>query len=220
MMKRFLAFLSFVGLVGCLPLYGSIAASDPSGQGTQGFFGNMALRFTVNSTIDVTQLGVFNASGSGIITGSIQVAIYNTDTNTVVTPFVTFNGAYAPAGLGFDVFQTISTVILSAGNYEIVAQGFSLSDQNGNLGTGSTGPVLDNGGGLLTFTGAAYDGNGFLDEPTTCSGCSAPPAQFHQFDAGTFQYVADSSVPEPSSFGMLACGCAGLAFILRRKRSS
>ena len=55
MMKRFLALVYFVGLVGSLPLYGSIAASDPSGQGTQGFFGNMALRFTVNSTMDLTQ---------------------------------------------------------------------------------------------------------------------------------------------------------------------
>jgi hypothetical protein len=36
-----------------------------------------------------------------------------------VTPVATFLGSYAPAGLGYDVFQSIAPVTLAAGSYEV-----------------------------------------------------------------------------------------------------
>lgn len=194
---------------------GVIPYSDPAGQGTQDYGGNLALTFSVLSPITVVDLGIFNASGSGVVTGSVQVAIYNTGTDTMVTPVVTFSGAYTPAG--FDVFQAITPVVLAAGSYEIDTVGFSGADLNGNLNTGSsTGPILNNDGGAIAFTGAAYDGSATLDDPATCTGCQAPPAQYAQFDAGTFEIA--SSAPEPSFFGVLAVGLAGLLFANRRRR--
>jgi hypothetical protein len=154
---------------------GVIPYSDPAGQGTQDFGGNLALTFNVLSPITVVDIGVFNAAGNGNISGSISVAIYNTGTDTMVTPVVTFSGAYTP--VGFDVFQAIAPVVLGAGSYEIDAVGFSAADLNGNLNTGSsTGPILNNDGGALSFTGAAYDGSVTLDGPATCPTCQAPPA--------------------------------------------
>jgi hypothetical protein len=196
--------------------------TDPAGQGTQAWGGNLALDFDVNSPITVTALGVFNASGSPI-TGPIQVAIFDTATNTEVTPVETFQGSYAPAGLGFDVFQAIAPVVLEPGSYEVDALGFGPADLNGNLNTGSSsGPIL-NGGGVLTFTGASWDYNtSFLDDPLTCPTCQPLPVQSSQFDAGTFEFQpgVPSTVPEPSAFLLLLTGLLMTAFWRRFRPSS
>ena len=132
-MKRRLIAVAILGLTGLGSVHAqTIAYEDPSNQGNQAWGGNLGLLFQVNSPIVVTALGVFNASGSGTITGTINVVIYNTTTNTAVTPVLTFHGHYTPAGLGFDVFQPITPVPLGVGSYEIDAVGFSSTDLNGN----------------------------------------------------------------------------------------
>lgn len=194
-MKRFLVLSITLAIMGVLSVYAdTIAYTDPAGQGNQSYGGNLALNFDVVSPITVTSLGAFNASGSGTITGTIQVVIFNTVTRTEVTPVETFHGAYAPEGLGFDVFQTITPVVLGAGTYEVDAVGFSGVDLNGNINYSGTGPVLNSGGGKLLFTGASYDGNGSLDDPASCPGCQPAPAQLSQFDAGT---VSSAGGPPP-----------------------
>jgi hypothetical protein len=108
-MKRSLLVFIALSIGSVLCGYAStIAYTDPGGQGSQAFAGNVALNFDVLSPITVSALGVFNASGSGTITGTIQVAIFDTSTSTAVTPIVTFHGNYTPAGLGFDVFQPVT----------------------------------------------------------------------------------------------------------------
>ncbi|HXZ12277.1 MAG TPA: PEP-CTERM sorting domain-containing protein [Candidatus Sulfotelmatobacter sp.] len=201
----------------------TVAYTDPSGAGDQAFTGNLALTFTVDSPITVTSLGVFNASGSGLITGTLQVVIFNTATNTEVTPVVTFGPGttYVTGGAGFDVFQSISPVVLTPGTYEVDAVGFSTSDPNGNLNMGSVGPALNNGGGVLTFTGAAYNFSTGLNEALTCGGCKPLPPETMQFDAGTFTFEgAVVTTPEPASLSLFATGLLGLAVLLRRKRSA
>jgi hypothetical protein len=202
----------------------TIAYTDPAGQGTQvlGNVENLALNFDVNSPVTVTALGVFNASGSGTITGApIQVVIFDTTTNTEVTPVVTFQGSYVPAGLGYDVFQAIAPVVLETGAYEVDAL-WNGTDPNGNLNSGSTGPILNSGGGALTFTGASYDASAVLDDPLTCSvlgPCQPPPAQSMQFDAGTFEFTPGvvSSVPEPAPCLLLFISL-GAIVVLHRLR--
>jgi PEP-CTERM motif-containing protein len=215
-MNRFLLTTSVLALAGAFSVQAStIAYNDPSGQGAQAFGGNLALNFDVFSPITVTALGVFNASGTGKIHGPIQVVIYDLVANTQVTDVVTFQGTYTPLASGFDVFQPISPVMLLPGSYQVDAVGFGESDLNGNLNTGSsTGPLLNDGGGLLNFTGASWDSSPTLDEPTTCAGCQPLPTQNSQFDAGTFEFA---QVPEPATLLPFGCGLAGIAALRRRR---
>jgi len=221
-MKRISMSFAMLAILGVSSACAStVAYSDPAFQGTQGFGGNLALNFNVNSPITVNALGVFNAAGDGIIHGLIQVAIFDTVSNLQVTPTVSFQGVYAIGALGFDVFQAIAPVLLGPGSYQIDAVGFSGADPNGNLNTGSSsGPVLDNGGGAITFTGASYDGSAVLDHPNSCGSCQPPPTQFRQFDAGTFSFdTGSATVPEPGTLGLLGCGFLAVSALLRRRRA-
>ena len=217
-MKRLLTALAIFGLTGVVSVYAAtIAYSDIGGVGNQAFGGNLALDFTVIAPISVTSLGAFNASGTGTINGTIRVAIFNSSGTEVAGPAV-FHG---PSTLvGFDVFQTITPVILLPGSYEVDAVGFSAADPNGNLNVpvpSTPGPTLNTGGGLLTFTGASYDAATILDDPTTCAGCQgAPTPQNQQFDAGTFMFNAVNA-PEPGTFALFGFGIIALSAVLRRR---
>jgi len=218
-MKRLLTGSVLFLLIGaaCLHASSNIAYTDPANQGTQAWGGNLALDFNVISPITVTDLGVFNASGNGTIAGTIQVVIYNLGTNTQVTPIVTFHGNYAPAGLGFDVFQSIAPVVLQPGTYQVDAVGFSGVDLNGNLNTGSSSGPLLNGGGKLVFNGAAWDYSTVLDEPLTCDTCQPLPAQDSQFDVGTLMFGA-TPVPEPGAFAFYGYGVIAMITVLLRRK--
>jgi len=219
-MKRLLTAIALLALAGTVEIRAdTIAYLDPAGQGSQnpGYFGNLASNFDVLSAINVTSLGVFNADGTGIISGPIQVVIFDTNTDAEVTPVVTFGGSYTPGGLGFDVFQSITPVVLGVGSYQIATVGWG-SDPDGNIINGNSGPVL-NSGGLLSFTGYAYDTSATLVVSTGCGACSAGPGQ-GQWDAGTLTFTSGSDpsgVPEPSSFVLFGSGLIGLSVVLRRK---
>jgi hypothetical protein len=186
---------------------------------------DMGLNFTVNDWITVDALGAFNSSGSGTITGYIQVGIYDLTTGEWATPAVTFHGTYPVEGEGYDVFQSIAPVSLAPGNYQIDAVGFddptySPEDMSGNQYYGSTGPIPNGLGGAISFTGASYGFIGVLAPRSSCGGCSPLPAQVSQFDAGTFE----AHVPEggATSLYLLLAGvcCFGAIFASGKQLAS
>jgi hypothetical protein len=219
-MKRLFAAFALLALSGVVSVHaGTIVYEDPAGQGTQGYTGNLGLNFTVNSPVTVTALGVFNASGSGTISGTLHVVIFDMTSLLWVTPVVTFHGAYTPEGFGYDVFQPITPVTLQPGPYQVDATGFNSNDLNGDtvFSGSSSGPVLNNLGGAITFTGARFKGSLSLvngSPPLQCPSCSNVPSAF---DAGTFQ-VGAAGTPEPGSFGLFGCGFIALTVVLRRSR--
>lgn len=172
--------------------------------------GSLGMDFTVNAPISVDAMGVYNANGTGVLQSVLQVAIYaiNPDGSGTLVPgtFALFNPAtpnysqdLANDGL-YDVYQSISSVVLNPGNYSVVAYGFDQTDPNGNSGfPGGVGAAEDNSG-LLTYIGSArYDSNGQLDFPTTLD---TGPA--NRYDAGTFEFSA--ATPEPGTIALLGAG--------------
>src|ERR1035441_9027679 len=132
--------MTVFALVSVVPAFAdTLAYSDPSGQGTQNWPGNLALTFQVNTAIMVDQLGVFNANGtSDLNAGSIIVGIYNSS-GTLLTS-TTFSAGTAYAVSNSDLLKSISSILLAPGTYEVDALGFS-NNLNGNLNAGSsTGP--------------------------------------------------------------------------------
>jgi hypothetical protein len=207
----------------------------------------VGMDFTVNSTVSVTALGTFdsNISGltdpvttaqintsleQGISSGDaphIQVAIYNVNTGTQVSPVVSFfyndpniANYYAIAG---SIFQNITPFSLPPGTYSIVAAGYNYALAFGdikdlNVNPPLTPPTFDTLLGALTLTGdARSNGNGSgtpgLGFPTDYTESESSP----DFLAGTF--IAVNGVPDAGStlslLGVALLGVEGL----RRKFS-
>ncbi|MGA2373651.1 MAG: hypothetical protein ABSG11_23580 [Candidatus Korobacteraceae bacterium] len=127
-----------------------VAYSTGPGQGIQTWTGDLANFFTANSALTINELGVFNASGSGTITGTIRVGIFDLTTDTTLATATFAPGSYAEQG--YYVYQTIAPVTFTARNvYEVDAVGFSGSDPNGNQNNGSGPPTLNTFGGAITY---------------------------------------------------------------------
>jgi hypothetical protein len=169
----------------------------------QGWPGNLASLFVVapGHTVTISDLGVFNQSGTGFITGTIKVALFNVTTDLQISPTVTFgpNVSYTP--VSYAVYQSITPVTLGPGTYAVDAVGFSASDTNGNNGFGGDPtPGFNTFGGALTFPtpGSFYDSNTSLD----LANISDP----HLYEAGNFEV---SAVPEGgSALGFLLLAAA------------
>jgi hypothetical protein len=192
-----------------LPLSGNQNSAGPLLLGNQ---------FTVNSSITVTALGVYDSTLSTTQTGFgsvVEVAIFNVSDSSLVSPIMTFNGTAGNVSAS-SRFQSIANLVLNPGTYMIVAGGYGLAtavDWNANVAGDTTSPLIfDGGSSLLTLGGADYDfeNNGFRMATTRDIG------PFPQYAAGTFQYTATVPEPEPLEFLLLGLGSLGLLALARR----
>lgn len=193
----------------------------------QAWGGSLGMDFTVNSAIDVDSMGVYNAAGNGVLTGQLQVEIFEQNPDLSWSPvagtYASFDstspGAPDPVNDGqYDLYKAITPVLLDPGTYSVVAVGFSNQDPNGNTGFPGGVGATEDGSGLLTYIGSArFDAaqTGLLIFPTTTD---TGPA--NRYDAGTFEFSA--ATPEPASFVLIGTGLVLIGFgrrrILRNRR--
>lgn len=171
--------------------------------------------FDVNQNIYITALGIFDSGQNGI-QNNIDAYIYNRDTQQIVA-----SRHFGPTSMGLgdgttNFLDLTSPLLLSAGfRGSIVVQGYGVLEKNGNsFSSGSSyATVLNDGGGLISFTGRSRHGN-FGYFPTTLDLNAA------QYGAGNFKFQAVSPVPEPATAAIATFTLASLLRLRKSRRSA
>lgn len=190
------------------------AINLPAGTvGNQSWQGALGLDFNVNQAINITALGAFDSGADGFASAK-SVRLYDRSTGLAVASVL------IPAGTGVALdgafrFLTIPSITLNVGFMgSIVADGFSQADMNFNTGGGAF-PGTVNTSGAFTFVNGSRYANTAGVYPTITDGGPAT-----RYGAGSFQYNVATTVPEPSTYALLAAGLLGIGGFARRKRSA
>jgi len=212
-------------MVSHVALGGIIAYEIPSPVvGNQAFGNGLGHDFDVNATpILVTHLGVFDELANGITAGTtLGTQIWARNNNgTPVDPFddsggamlasMTFTNADPGVLIGSQRFKPLPVpLLLSQGSYTVNSDGYNATDQNGNDGgVGSFPSIQNDGGGMITFVGAARFGAGVMQFPGSVD--SGPT---NRYGGPTFQF---DPIPEPSSLLLALAGLLALAALGARQ---
>jgi hypothetical protein len=219
-----------------------VALSPTVSSGTQNFNNLFGIDFNANQAVNLTQLGVFDNGGDGVLntntpTQPIVIQLWNRDTGVALAT-MSFgggagNGTAVTAGAGKVFFKPLATPLtLTAGGHYYVSEDFGGTEQFGNVGNaGYTVATPDTGGGLISFVGkgrasnvhnAMFNGNDAASGGTSTA--TAPPATTNGFiDAGpanrytgpNFQFEA-APTPDPGTTAL--AGVAAAAALARRRR--
>jgi large repetitive protein len=158
----------------------TIAYNGAAAAGNQAFNQLLGMVFTVNSSIEVTELGAFDDGQDGLNL-PIQVGIVRNSDGMIMAGPITMSGAMDPLEANHRM-RSITPVVLAPGEYTIVALGYGAGEQNGNSNIGGfPGTTTNTGGGLITFNSASFGGATF-GLPTS------PFATDNVFHAGTFKF--------------------------------
>ncbi len=169
--------------------------------GNQAFEGPLGLDFDLAATVNVRQLGAFDAGGDGLA-NPITVELWSRDNNgtpdlpgddsgLAILTMLTINPGEG-ALQGSNRFKALPAPLeLAPGSYTVVAHGFNAADPNYNLGARPGAPegLTTSGSAAVTFLrgrfGPAGTGGAFPPNPDG--------GEPNQYGAGTFSFTTDDA---------------------------
>ena len=151
--------------------------------------------FTVNSTVTISQLGVFDSNADGLSrTLTTEIWSRSGNSGTELTQIV-FSPENPGTLIDSNRFKPLATpLVLTPGDYTVTAHGFGSNEKAGHQGFGGPSAelkTLDDGSGTLAFVGSSRLGTTAGSFPTQSAGGSP-----NYFSAGTFQYSTGGFVAE------------------------
>ena len=164
--------------------YGNLAGAS----GSFSLRGPYGHDFTVNSTITVTELGVFDSGADGL-SRTLTAELWSRENDTTGTELtqLTFTTADPGTLVGSNRFKPLATpVVLAPGQYTMVAHGFGSDEKAGHQdfgGPSQTFKTLDDGIGAISFVGQSRLGSTPGQFPTLLAG-----GDVNHFSAGTFRF--------------------------------
>lgn len=169
-----------------------MAYTGATNTGNQAWNGTLGMDFNVLNAggIVISQLGAFDHNQNGITGtmagGSIRVAVFNRNTQTIVPGLDVFIAGSGDPLVNKHRMRSITPVTLAPGQYSIVALGYNSAELNGNIGSGPSS-ITNTNGGAISFV----NGGRFGPSPSTSfvypqSLDGGPASRYH---AGTFTYA-------------------------------
>ena len=155
-----------------LPVQAQTIAYDvPAGTISNQFITNpLGMDFNVNSTINVTALGVFDSGQDGLAFAT-PVYIYDRNTQHSVVSLIIPAGTATTLIHGSRFVNLPSAFTLNAGFQGSIVEDPNTTDGNFNGGGGVTTATLNTGGGLISFVGVSrVSDNGPGTYPTRLDG--------------------------------------------------
>ena len=167
----------------------SVAYTNLTGRGgSSAFSGPLGHDFVVNSTLTINQLGVFDSKADGLardLTAEIWTRNGNSGTRLAS---LEFTGAEPGTLIDSNRFKPLDTpLVLSPGDYTVVAHGYGSGERAGNEGVGgpaSSYKTLDDGDGAISFVGSSRLGASAGAFPNT-----QDVGSVNYYSAGTFQFT-------------------------------
>lgn len=148
--------------------------------------GCLGIDFNVNSSISVTQLGIYDDGRNGLA-NSHNVYIYNRATQTALA---TLNFAAGNTGAlsadGYRFLALATPLALAAGNYSIVVD-YLAGTTDRDFNSGASVGITNDGGGAVSFVGSGRSGSAG-SFPT---GLDSGPA--YRYGAGSFIFDANAA---------------------------
>jgi hypothetical protein len=225
--SKFFATGAALGLLGLLAMAPASAApitlqSSTITTGNQDWSG-VGVRFTVNTSISVTSLGLYDSGQDGFLANGRQ---------PLSTVLMTGAGAIQASETFYDLspgaldglyrFKPIAPLILGPGIYVLVGYGWASPDSEYNCNNGGLVgcSTFNDGGGLLTYMDSPYGGGNDPAGTLPTNIWPGPPTNFFSGANMKYEAAAKAAVPEPLTLSVFGAGLAGIAAVRRRAKKA